>query len=122
MNKNQFEALRMVKPISDVLSIQHLRDKTPRTLLLGYDSDRMTIHTYICPSSGTIRTAIYGGYDNISLCEREIDTNEDYLDLKRVYPHRSDYEFLCLLKERGLNPAFGTFLDFKEEAFYGETL
>lgn len=122
MTEEQLKKLRMINSVADVLNIDHLQNKQPRTLLFGFDSDRATVHVYLCRFEKRIVTAIYGGYENISPQERTIQSNKDYIPTKRLYPDKCDFEFCKLLTERGVPMTFTNYQDSKDEQFYGTIL
>lgn len=122
MTEEEMNQLRMITPVNDVVNIQHLNNKEPRTLLFGYDTDRTTIHVYICPISNEIRTITYGSYTHNMPRFRIIHSNEDYVPTKRIYPHKSDFEFCKLLAERATPMAFANYEDSEDEQFYGKTI
>ena len=102
----------------------YLRD---RTLLYGYTCDRKTFHVYL--KNEKIHTVIYSvdySMENpkpICMTEMLVESNEDYIPDKRLYPETCDYMFCVLLKSAGIYLPFTGFNKNREEKnFYGFTL
>ena len=122
MTKEEYEKLRDIWQIKNVLTINDLTNKHPRTLLYGYHTDSTTVHVYICPKWGEIKTVTYGGYGSDKPVEATILEDEEFIPSKRLYPGKCDFEFVKLLKERGVNMAFTTWQESEDGQFYGKIL
>ena len=121
MDREQMEMLNHIDSTRE--SIVMARDLIPhlknRTLLYGYTCNRETFHVYL--KNNKIYTIIYGFKENPY--EVKIESNEDYIPDKRLYPERCDYNFCKLLKIRGYDLPFTTWTDnVKKQDFYGKTL
>lgn len=102
------------------ITIDDLKDKSDRTLLYGYDSDRETYHTYI--KNEEIITVRYA-YNDKPVIAYVPYGKDHYLQLKRIYPEKSDYEFCKLLVERGHKLPFVPFSEReKYKQYYGKVI
>lgn len=106
-----------------VLTGQDLGNKTPRTLLWGYTTDRYSFHVYL-DEHAVIHKVIYL-YDDtlvLHLTESNIESNEGWVPSKRLYPEACDAEFCRLLIERGLQLPFTAYNETRElgHSFYGK--
>ena len=105
----------------------HLKD---RTLLYGYTCDRETFHVYM--KNQNIHVVIYksvydenteGKFKVVNMREVDVQSNNDFVPNKRLYPERCDYYFCRLLKNHDVYLPFTTWTDDVEEKdFYGYTL
>jgi len=83
----------------------NLNNLQDRTLLYGYDCARITHHVYL--KNRKIYAVVYDY--NKELVINNIHKNEDYVPNKRLYPARCDFEFCCILKDKGIYLPFTTF-------------
>lgn len=123
MNKKKYDALCKYTPTKERLSASDLKDTSNRTLLFGYTCDRETWHVYI--KDAMIYTVCY--YAAAPTLEINVTTDHGYVPDKRLYPARCDYEFCCLLRERGVTLPFTTFdareiKQLNDNGYYGKTL
>lgn len=128
MDLNQLLSLKQFHVIerSVLLSVDDLTDKSDRTLIYGYDTERLTHHTYI--KQGEIVSVTYS--PSTAVVSKEVRSNDDYSPNKRIYPKQSDYEFCKLLKERGVHVSFATYDEkllhlrslIENDPFFGKTL
>lgn len=117
MNKAEFQTIEKLNQTPKVLSVHDFQDKTPRTLLYGYTSNRFTWHVYLEEGTLDIVTLSYRD-EKKNVCV--IEENTDFLPDKRLYPEACDYEFCRLLKQQGLSLPFTNWDEKREEKrFYG---
>lgn len=90
----------------NLITVDDLNDKTPRTLLHGYNMDRDSWDV-ILEEDGKIKT--YKIPYKQPPIEIHVTTNSGFIPDKRVYPASSDFEFCLLLKNRGVTIPFTTF-------------
>lgn len=118
LTREEFELVRNIEPISYKLTIEDLEDKSDRTLLYGYTSDRYTWHVYVL--NHEIITLMYGFGE---IREIHVDEDTEYVPNKRLYAECCDFEFCSLLAERGVHLPFTTFNgDWEYEKYYGELI
>lgn len=116
MNKQEFDALKQVGEKVQVLTIEDLTDKTPRTLLYGYTTNRWTWHVYL--SEDGIEAICYREPNDLNSIT--IEENSDFVPNKRLHPEACDFEFCQLLKQEGIPLPFTTWNEEREEkTFYG---
>lgn len=121
MTEEQLSMLNKVELISNLVTIDDLYDKSDRTLLYGYDCERITYHTYI--KDGEICNVFYGGYMNAPLTPYVAVTSEDYIPDKRLYPECCDYEFCSILTSRKIYLPFTTYDSKRDKKkYYGEVI
>lgn len=121
MTEEQLEMLNKVELMDDLVTINDLTDKSDRTLLFGYDCDRVTFHIYI--KDEEIHNVYYGGYNADKIEKFLAVTNEDYIPDKRLYPNCCDYEFCSLLTSRKIYLPFTTYDSKRDKKkYYGEVL
>lgn len=119
LTREEFELVRNIEPISYKLTIEDLEDKSDRTLLYGYTSDRYTWHVYV--RDYEIVTIVYGFGELVEVID--IEEDKHYVPNKRLYAECCDFEFCSLLAERGVYLPFTTFNDDWEYAqYYGSLL
>lgn len=106
MTKKEFTTLDA--PLKSYISVHDLVNKTPRTLVYGYDLDRNTHHVYLM--DGEIHSDIYSFDGNLLNSTVGIEINPYKCSPnKRAYPARCDFEFCKLLKEHGVQVSYTTF-------------
>lgn len=126
MNKEEYGKImdlqfKEIPPIR----VEDLFDKTDRTLLYGYTCGRDTFHVYVKDMKIHAVTYITDYKNNAPnfMAEISVNSNEDYLPDKRLYPEACDYEFCEKLKKLGCHLPFTIWSDGRAEAqFYGFTL
>lgn len=119
LTREEFELVRNIEPISYKLTIEDLEDKSDRTLLYGYTSDRYTWHVYV--RDYEIVTIVYGFGELVEVLD--IEEDKHYVPNKRLYAECCDFEFCTLLAERGVHLPFTTFNDERVyEQYYGSLL
>lgn len=122
MNKDEYRVLTEDrKPLG--VSVDELKDKTPRTLIYGYTAERHTFHTYL--EGDEIHVVVYGFENDLIYYRTSASglTHEDCVPRKRIYPEACDYEFCEILKSRGVYLPFTTWTEGRiPEQFYGACL
>lgn len=121
MQKEQFNKLKEMNACN-LITAEQLTSRIDRTLLYGYTCDRRTFHVYL--KDGEIYAIVYDmPFEEqtpralSSIC---VNSNQDYIPDKRVYPAKSDYEFCSLLISRGVDIPFTFFEDEVEgKVYYG---
>ena len=127
MNQEEFLALRDAR--ETLISTSMLANKTPRTLLYGYNFDRDTFHVYLdekldmhvltyCGVSGLMMSHTSGPSGGVS-------HNSELAPSKRLYPECCDAEFSRLLANHGVDLVFTTFNADRPapvDGYYGKTL
>lgn len=120
------EELALVEAVSvpsNVITAADLTNKSNRTLLFGYTTERDTWHVYLHQS---IIYACCYRYDGQPLvCSTY--SNEAFIPTKRLYPTRCDFEFCCVLKRLGTDLPFTNFnveevSQILDNGYYGKTL
>jgi hypothetical protein len=124
MNQQEYKQLTTETIERRVLGLADLVNRTPRTLIFGYTTDRDTFHVYIGPDN-LIHVLFYSERGS-SVPEGEprflilghtfgesggLQDNGEYVPNKRVYPESCDYEFCKVLKSHGVNIPFTTFTE-----------
>lgn len=110
MNKQEFEALSAIDRAPAVTLPHALTNKSPRTLLYGYTSDRSTWHVYL-DEAGVMHKVVY---DHNKLMRFHISGEIPDIELapdKRLYPEACDTEACKLLIKAGCSLPFTTFTD-----------
>lgn len=126
MNKEEYGKIIDLQ-LKDIPQIQaeDLFDTSDRTLLYGYTCDRDTFHVYVKDlkiHAVTYRTDYENDAPNF-MTEISVNSNDDYIPNKRLYPETCDYEFCEKLKKLGYDLPFTIWSDGRPEAqFYGFTL
>lgn len=95
-----------------VVSVEQLADRTPRTLLYGYDTERHTWHVYL-DEDGHIHRLLYDVGDTPLMHAAGpaggCIENRQYVPNKRLCPESCDYEFCMLLRQTGESLPFTGF-------------
>lgn len=121
MDAKEYELFRSLSVEAPTLSVDDLVDKSDRTLVYGYFSDRTTFHLYL--KDGRIHRICYRGSSSAKDYCTYVKYDKILLDMcypsKRVYPAMSDFEFCSMLKVRGVWPSYTTFTEVEEKRFYG---
>ncbi len=132
MKKEWFEKLSEIDKANEVIiGIPELRPYLyNRTLLYGYTCERETFHVYL--RNQQIYVVVYerdfsaGGRRPKNMRQIEVKSNRDYIPDKRIYPEMSDFHFCTLLKERGIELPFTSWVggDYEtdDRGYYGFTL
>lgn len=102
-----------------IITIDDLKDKSERTLLYGYTTDRTTWHVYLL--DGRITLAVYKYNEAPTCIDNDTWVPSTLVPNKRLYPECCDFEFCCLLKSRGVYLPFTTWQDREPKQFYGKT-
>jgi hypothetical protein len=135
MNRTQYEALLSENPgKAGVITLDHLVDRSPRTLMYGYTLERHDVHAYVGadnaitllvyskvsndPETGASRYLIL---DHAGPSGRNFESNHEFLPSKRACPEVCDFEFCRLLRNQGLMPSYTTFTERSESEgeFFG---
>jgi hypothetical protein len=127
MNQQEYEQLRTNTVERKVLGLVDLVNRTPRTLIYGYNIDREDFHVYI-GADNLIHILLYSERDGAKEGEPKYyelhhrfgecggaEENTDFVPSKRVYPESCDYEFCQVLKRYGVNIPFTTFTEGADE-------
>jgi hypothetical protein len=120
MNEKQYEQFNTEDVQRNTVCLDDLADKTPRTLLFGYDVTRATFHVYIDPADGLIHVLKYTStgpanaqkflvISHTSGQSGGVARNEQFVPDKRLYPESCDLEFSRLLRRYGVSLPFTTF-------------
>jgi hypothetical protein len=120
MNEQQYEQFKTEKAQRNTVCLDDLADKSPRTLLYGYDVTRATCHVYIDPTDGLIHLLKYtstgpvGAEKFLVLSHTSgqsggVARNEQLVPDKRLYPESCDLEFCRLLRRYDVSMSFTTF-------------
>lgn len=103
MRENEYiNIINMEEHTEGLITAKHLKNKSDRTLLYGYDCDRNTFHVYL--KGEEIHILRYKSTEVFT--KLEVFSNHDYIPNKRVYPEYSDFEFCKLLKEQNIDIPF----------------
>jgi len=120
MNEQQYEHFKTEGALRNIVCLDDLADKSPRTLLFGYDVCRATIHVYIDPSDGLIHVLKYTSTGTVG-SERflvlshtsgphgGVARNEQFVPDKRLYPESCDLEFCRILRRYDVSLPFTRF-------------
>jgi hypothetical protein len=111
MDLAQFHQLESARVTPSVVGVAQLVDRTPRTLLYGYDAEHRTWHVYL-DEDGLLHRFVHG--DRASPVHAAGPTggcteNRQYVPSRRLYPESCDYEFCRLLLQAGESLPFTTF-------------
>lgn len=111
MQHAEFESLQNMGVRDQRVTSDLLCNKTPRTLLLGYNSDRLSLHVYLDESRhihgleyAELSPEISGVKALITrhaVSWEDFKANAEYRTSKRLYPESCDLEFCSLLKRAG---------------------
>lgn len=121
MTEQEYAVLRLYGKI--LIDINDLENKTDRTLIYGYTTDRDTFHLYL--DNGNFVVVTYG-YPNKLISY--FTTNDgkirpcNCIPNKRVYPAMCDYEFCKILDSmKDITIPFTTYdnSNVRSELFYG---
>ena len=121
MNLQEYKTLQ--KTERTLISADLLRNKSARTLLYGYTSERDTWHVYL-DENGKIQTVKYGYGEDAPINAINVSWNEEYIPSKRLYAEKCDFEFCSLLKQQDIDLNFTTATfekDFNEQ-YHGRIL
>ena len=115
MTKNEFDSLGYPKPIR--VTSDMLEDKTPRTLMYGYEGPyRDSLHIYLTDTGEIVKisysasAASPGGYA-LQYSITEPTTPEIHASAQQWNPERCDFEFSKLILSFGVPIAFNKFGD-----------
>ena len=105
MKENEYLDIMNMKENVELVTANHLKNKSDRTLLYGYDCDRNTFHVYL--KDENIHVVKYNSSKILTVLN--VFSNEDYVPNKRVYPQYSDFEFCKLLIEKDVYIPFSNY-------------
>lgn len=107
MTREEFEYLALERQNFRPLKVSAL-DGTTKTLILGYDVDRFTNHVF--QHEKIIHVVTYDSDKNViaHLQGEQLDARA-VIPNKRIYPERSNFDFLLKIKELGFNFAMSPF-------------
>ena len=132
MDKELFDELVLTEEVRElVIQAENIRgSKVNRTLLYGYTCERRTFHVYL--KDLKIYVVVYdkdftaNKQTPKNMRQINVTSNRDFVPDKRVYPERSDFFFCKLLRERGIEIPFTTWVggeyELTEKGYYGFTL
>ena len=126
MKKEEVKIVIDMECAPAVIGIGDMLNKSPRTLLYGYNQDSETYHVYM--REGLIYRVLYWGSSNNTTSTpivRDFDTTIEIAHCnpgKRLYPERCDFEFCKLVSAAGGDLPFTTFNDSIEQGlqYYGK--
>ena len=126
LTEKDIEELRRIEFKTPMFNINILSNKSPRTLLYGYDSDMgegsNTVHVYI-DTNGLLHVLVYNSYQHIVSHDygEEIEAKK-LIPSKRAYPSRTDKEFAFKLNTLLSYGVSYTSLDkeIQEAQYYGK--
>ena len=126
MKAEQLTEVRAIKAAKPSISIDDLTDKSDRTLIYGYDVDRVTIHVYIENERiSYYRYSRSGEFMDFRNDERWHDP-EYLVPNKRAYPEATDFEFATILARIGHPITFTTWGILRSqpnsEKYHGRTM
>jgi hypothetical protein len=106
MTREELKEIENIDRETHLLTEYDLNNKEDRILISGYTCARDTFITEL--EDGEIRSYTIDFHSKQRIY-RSIEYNSDYVPTKRVYPHKSDYEFCKLLRRQGVSISFTTF-------------
>lgn len=120
MNEQQYEQFNNEAVRVQTVGIDDLDDRTPRTLLFGYDISRATHHAYIDPVDLQIHVLKYVttgpvGSETVLVLSHThglsggVSRNDQFVPDKRLYPESCDLDFCRLLRKHDVSLPFTTF-------------
>lgn len=125
LNADDVSALTHIAAPLPVIEADELVDRTPRTLIYGYTTDRNTFHIWF--DHGMIHKAIYhipahASPVLISFVAGFSIVAATAVPDKRIYPERCDLEFCTLIRDRGVRLPFTRYTPPTDPGpFYGAT-
>lgn len=114
MTPQEFEQLNQTW--ERVLTVDSLTDKSPRTLLYGYTTDRNTWHVYLNEYGKIVRLETSDSGLILFESDEPPSSNRDYIPSKRLYGESCDFEFCRLLKGLDVALPFTTFDEKNDKA------
>lgn len=120
MTKDEFERLQQARYNPPVIDVGSFADKSDRTLVWGYTTERRDFHVYF--KDGLIHRFMpaFSRTDTDShVCATSFEVGMLYPN-KRLYPEACDYEMMLKVYDAGGMPSFTTWDDSRPPArFYG---
>lgn len=126
MNQEQYKQFQAAPHQTNLLGIDDLANRAPRTLIFGYTFDRDSFHVYI-GADGLIHVLRYStlassdesdnGQPRFLILSHSagetggVKDNAHFVPSKRVYPESCDYEFCQVLSRYSVNIPFTTFTE-----------
>lgn len=113
MRKDLFELLNQLT-IEKVIRASDLKPYLyDRTLLYGYTCERKTFHVYMKDQEifAVVYENDYSAGKPRNMKQIAINSNQDYIPDKRLYPEKCDYHFCLMLKKQGMELPFTTWHD-----------
>lgn len=115
MNEYQYQAYQSLSdPAAPTISLSDLFDRTPRTLLFGYDVDRVTHHVYVMDN--LIYLSKYSLGNPLDSEAHFTWEASKLVPNKRAYVESTDLDFATAILRRGLRISFTT-PDYPRHAF-----
>lgn len=119
MNKAEYEKLSNSSTNSATITASVLKDRTPRTLVYGYELDRKTRHIYLS-QQGDLVDVIYD-HNKLLIQEKSGElVMAACVPSKRAYPSKCDYEFCAYLAAHGVDLVYTTFEQSSGKLLHGE--
>lgn len=112
----------LARGIPKQLTVELLKDRTPRTLVYGFDCSRNTWHLYLT-EEGKFQRVLYDthGFLVDAYTFTEIKPEEAVPD-KRIYAEKSDFEFCQLLLNSGVAVPFASYAHAVQGLWQGKRL
>lgn len=113
MTPSEYQKLQTATASNPTTLADELVDRTPRTLLYGYDVARNTWHVYL-DAAGVLHKVVY--LSDALLLSHEAGRLPDasLIPDKRLYPQYCDFEACLLLQRAGVSLPFTTWSDPRE--------
>jgi hypothetical protein len=130
MNTTELETLltNFVYPPIPNINVSELCDKTPRTLLFGYNAcleangHANTVHVYLS-KDGELVSMLYNPQEHIKARYGQWLPLNEIIPTKRIYPEYSDFEFCNLLLAKHAVLSFCSYsAPSKSGPFFGKLL
>lgn len=112
MTPSEYQTLTATPASNPTTLADELVNRTARTLLYGYDSDRNTWHVYL-DAAGVLHKVVYLGGACALCLSHEAGRLPDatLIPNKRLYPQHCDFEACLLLQRAGVSLPFTTWAD-----------
>ncbi|WP_087865313.1 hypothetical protein [Comamonas thiooxydans] len=118
MKKSELTKLEKRAVSGGIVDASMLKNKSPRTLIYGFETNRETRHIYLSEAGELVDVT----YNHNKVLLREVRGSLDLHECvpsKRAYPSACDYEFCALMLKRGVKVVFTTFDPRPEIQYHG---
>lgn len=118
MKKSELTKLEKRAVSGGIVDASVLKNKSPRTLIYGFETNRETRHIYLSEAGELVDVT----YNHNKVLLREVRGSLDLHECvpsKRAYPSACDYEFCALMLKRGVKVVFTTFDPRPEIQYHG---